>query len=305
MKAVNFSQYGTPDELRVSEVATPSPGLGQVLIKVHAAGVNPADWKWRAGWFAAHAPVALPHIPGYDVAGTIEQVGPDVTGFAPGDRVFAMLDAFTKGGYAQYAACDVALVARVPAGMDFPTAAALPTPGLTGCQMIAEHLPKGSGPILITGACGAVGRFALYQARQLGVRCIAAVRASQIDQALALGADEAIALDDPATPIPSVGFIADTVGGAQVARLAGGLAAGGKIITVSPTPIPPEGLATTPVFIAVHPDAAMLERIAGAVAQGEITLADLRLLPLADAAEAHRRLEAGAVGAKLILQPQT
>jgi NADPH:quinone reductase-like Zn-dependent oxidoreductase len=282
----------------------PTPAAGQVLIRIRAAGVNPADWKWRAGMFAAQVPIPLPHVPGYDVAGTIEQVGQEVHSLSPGDRVFALLDPIAKGGYAEFVICESALVARIPDGMSFAVAAALPTPALTGCQMVTEHMPsEGSVRVLITGAVGAVGRFALYQAKQMGAYCIAAVRAGQAAQALALGADEVVALDDPEAAVPAIDFVADTVGGSEVARLCRGLAVGGKIITVSTSPIDAKDLAVTPTFIAVHADTSLLERIARAVNEGAITLAALAPMPLDQAAEAHRLIEAGSVGAKIILEP--
>jgi NADPH:quinone reductase-like Zn-dependent oxidoreductase len=254
--------------------------------------------------FAAQVPIPLPHVPGYDVAGTIEQVGQEVHSLSPGDRVFALLDPIAKGGYAEFVICEAALVARIPDGMSFAVAAALPTPALTGCQMVAEHMPsEGSVRVLITGAVGAVGRFALYQAKQMGAYCIAAVRACQAAQALALGADEVVALDDPEAAVPAIDFVADTVGGSEVARLCRGLAVGGKIITVSTSPIDAKDLAVTPTFIAVHADTSMLERIARAVNEGAITLAALAPMPLDQAAEAHRLIEAGSVGAKIILEP--
>src|SRR5947209_757578 len=102
MRAIVFDEYGAPEVLRVREVETPFARANQILIRIGAAAVNPADVKWRAGMFRAHAPIAFPHILGYDVAGTVVEVGAGAAEFAPGDRVAALLDPMSKGGYAEF-----------------------------------------------------------------------------------------------------------------------------------------------------------------------------------------------------------
>ncbi len=304
MKAIQFSEYGDADVLKFVDIPCPDVAPGAVRIKIEAAGLNPADFKWRQGMFKDIVPVTLPHTLGYDIAGTVDAVGDSVSSFAPGDRVFAMLDAVSKGGYAEYAVCSQSLVAPVPDGLDFATAAALPTAGLTGFQMINEHIQPTSGArILITGALGAVGRFALFAARRRGAETIAAVRASQQDEARKLGASEIIALDSREQNYFSFDHVADTVGGPAVASLCKHLAPHGLIRTVSTTPIDPAGLTTEPVFVAVHPDVQTLEAIGGFVARGEFHMPIARRMKLEEAAEAHRKMESGSVGGKIILEP--
>lgn len=281
----------------------PPAGKGQVRVKVAAAGVNPADYKWREGMFREVVPVPLPHTLGYDIAGTIDAVGAGVEGFAVGDRVFAMLDPFSKGGYAEFAVADVSWLAKVPADLDLDLAATLPTSALTGLQMIEEHVrPQSGETLLVTGAVGAVGRFAVHAANRLGVRVIAAVRASQRDLALSLGASEAIVLGNEIPAGLSFDHVADTVGGGDVAALCRLVRPGGRILTAATTPIDPQGLVATPTFFAVHPDGAGLARIGDLVANGAVTVAPARALPLAEAAEAHRLVEAGGLGEKIILR---
>ena len=132
MKAIVIHRYGGPEVLELADLPAPHPQAGEVLVRIAAAAVNPADGKWRAGMFQSFAPIGFPHILGYDVAG--EVIGGE--GFAPGTRVFGMLDPFHKGGYAEQVAVSSGTLAEIPEGMDFPTAAAIPTAGLTGLQMV-------------------------------------------------------------------------------------------------------------------------------------------------------------------------
>lgn len=302
MRAVQFAAYGEPDVLELVDVPTPEAGPDQVRIRVSAAAVNPADPKWRQGMFQSFAPVPLPHIVGYDIAGVVDSAGSGAS-VKVGDRVVVMLGGLTKGGYAEYAVAPAADVAKIPAGMDFATAAALPTAGLTGFQMIEEHIrPSAGQTVLVTGAVGAVGRFATCAARRLGARVVAAVRTNQTEEARALGADEVVVLGQEWSGAP-FDHVADTVGGAEVARLCRRLAPGGRIVTAATTPIDPTGLSSEPAFIAVHGDAAKLSEIVRIVAAGELPVPVARRLPLSAAAEAHRLVEAGRTGGKIVLEP--
>jgi NADPH2:quinone reductase len=221
-----------------------------------------------------------------------------------GARVFTMLNNFTKGGYAEYALAPASGVAPIPDGMDFAEAAALPCAALTGLQMIDEHVrPEPGQTVLVTGATGAVGRFALHSARKRGARVVAAVRARHADEARALGADEIIVLGADDWSGAPFDHVADTVGGPEVARLARHTAPGGMIATVATTPIDPAGLPSAPVFLAVHNDAAQLAEIARIVLAGELSFPVAKRLPLEAAAEAHRLMEAGGQGGKIILEP--
>lgn len=303
MHVIQFNEYGPPTVLHEADAPLPEPAADAVRIRVRAIGVNPADLKWRSGTFSEMVPLQFPHILGYDVAGTVDAIGTDVSGFAVGDSVFAMLDNITKGGYAEFAVCAAKDLAHMPARLDFEVAAALPTPALTGLQMIEEQLkPEPGQTVLITGASGAVGRFATFAARRMGVRVVAAVRASQQPEARALGASETLVLGEENWN-GSFDHIADTVGGAAVAALCHHLVPGGRIRTVSTTPIDPAGLSTEPVFFPVHPDRTRLEEIGRWVAAGEIEMPIARQLPLSQAAEAHRLAEHGGLGGKLVLIP--
>lgn len=302
MRAVVFDRYGDPCVLREARVPMPTLRPGGVLIRVRAIGVNPADGKWRSGMFAGVRPLRLPHVGGYDIAG--EVVSADADWLAPGMRVVAMLDALTQGAYADYAVADRSSVAAIPDRLSFERAAALPTPGLTGIQMIEEQLDVQPGHrVLLTGATGAVGRFALQAALGRSATVVAAVRDRHVSTARALGATQTIVLGQQSSMGAPFDHVADTVGGAAVADLCRHVHPAGRIRTVATTPIQPDGLPVPPIFFGVRPDARQLDRLAVAVADGSVAVEIADCLPLVEAAEAQRRLEAGRGGGKIILIP--
>jgi NADPH:quinone reductase len=304
MRVVEFEQFGPPDVLRVADRPMPEVGPGMIRVRVAAAAVNPADYKWRRGVFREMAPVPLPHVLGYDIAGTVHAVGEDVDGLRLGDRVFAMLNSITKGGYAEYVVLPAADAAPIPAPMDIATAAALPTAALTGVQLIEDHVrPTAGETVLITGATGNVGRFAVHAALRLGVKVVAAVRANQAEGARALGASDVVILGEQDWTGTPFDHVADTVGGAEVATLCRQLLPGGRIRTVATVPIDPEGLQSEPQFIAVRNDRDRLGQIGEIVASGAVRVRVAHRLPLDAAPEAHRLLEAGGVAGKIILEP--
>lgn len=300
MKAIIINRHGGPDVLEEADLPVPVPGPGEVLVRIVAAAVNPADHKWRAGMFAAFTPVSFPHILGYDVAGEVT----DGEGFPIGSRVFGMLDPLRKGGYAQYVAVPARQLAAMPDTLDFPDAAAIPTAGLTGLQMVERAVDAQPGQtILITGALGAVGRFAMHAAKTRGVHVVAATRAGHRQVAMDLGAAETVALGAEVWRGAPFDHVIDTVGGEMVARLCRHLVRGGRIVTAATDPIPAEGLTAAPEFFAVTPDSAGLARLGQAVASGAMAAPVARILPLSEAAQAQRLVEKGGQSGKIILEP--
>jgi NADPH:quinone reductase-like Zn-dependent oxidoreductase len=298
MKAIVINRHGGPEVLEPANLPPPQPQQGEVLVRVAAVAVNPADGKWRAGMFKDFAPVGFPHILGYDVAGEVVSG----EGFAPGERVFGMLDPFLKGGYAEQVAVAADHLALVPDELDWLTAAAIPTAGLTGLQMVERGLNLQAGQnVLLTGALGAVGRFALFAAKERGAHVIAAVRPGHVQAVRALGADDVIALGEGDWTGAPFDHVIDTVGGAAVGALCRHLKPGGRILTAATTPIPADGLSVAPEIFRVHPDGSDAARLAAAVAKGRIAVPIARILPLDQAAEAHRLVEAGGLNGKIIL----
>jgi len=299
MKAIAFERYGGPEVLEPVELPTPGPAQAGVLVRVTAIGVNPADAKWRSGMFEQVAPLRFPYVPGYDIAGRVES-GP---GFPPGARVMAMLDLLAGGAYAEFAVLPSDRLAPIPTAMTDLVAAALPTASVTGVQLIDDHVRPAAGErVLVTGAVGAVGRFAVHAAKARGACVIAAVREDQRDAAFAIGADEVVVFGSD-TPPARIDHVADTIGGGDVAAFCRSVGPGGRIRTVSITPIPSERLQVEPQFIQVRADAAQLASIGEAVALGDIILPVAEILPLEGAAEAHRLLEGGSTGGKIVLIP--
>jgi NADPH:quinone reductase-like Zn-dependent oxidoreductase len=304
MRAIQMDGYGGPEVLQLRDAPTPAPGPGQVRIQSAAIGVNPADYKWRAGWFKDMIPFTFPHVPGYDVAGVVDAVGEGVSDLAKGDRVVSMTPTDKQGAYAEYVIVAADATAKIPANLDFATACALPTPGLTGVQMVEEFIRPANGEtVLVTGAIGGVGRFSLHAAKQLGARVVAAVRASHADEARALGADEVVVLGGEDWKGAPFDHVADTVGGPDVAKLCRHVKAGGRIGTAATTPIAPEGLASEVVFFAYHADKTRLGELAELAAKGEMPVPVGKRLALAEAAEAQRLMEKGGQGGKIVLLP--
>lgn len=300
MKAIIINRYGGPDVLEVADIPAPWPRPGETLVRVAAVAVNPADGKWRSGMFESFAPVVFPHVLGYDIAGKV--IGGE--GFAPGTRVFGMLDPFTKGGYAEQVAVPSDHLAVVPDGVDMTIAAAIPTAGLTGLQMVEKGVDIQPGQsVLLTGAQGAVGRFALFAAKARGAHVVAAVRATHRDAALALGTDAVVTLGEEDWAGAPFDHVIDTVGGVAVAALSRHLKPGGRLMTAATTPIPADGLSSAPEIYSVTPSGADTARLAAAVADGRIKVPIDRIMPLDQAAESQRLVDAGGLNGKIILTP--
>ena len=298
MKAIRFDRHGEPDVLELVDIDTPQPAPGQLQIHVHAAGVNPADYKWRNGFNLRYMPLPLPHIPGYDVAGVVSGIGADVSGFAIGDRVVATVNE----AYAEFAVADATACAKMPDQVDFVQAAALPCSALTGMEMIEEGLRPASGDtVLVTGATGGVGRFAAKAARDLGAKVVVAVRPAYVDEVRSLGFTDVVTFEGELPEDLAFDHVADTVGGEGVARLCRRLKPGGRIVTVATTPIDPEGLAAVPTVFGYHADGERLSRIVAAVADGTMPMPVGRTFPLTEAGAAQQCVEDGGTGGRVVI----
>jgi len=301
MKAVVLHEYGPPQNLKYEDIDDPEPSLGEVLVRVHAIGVNPIDWKIRSGAMKGQFSVAFPAILGYDIAGEVREVGEGVTDFAKGDRVFAR----TGSAYAELAVVKAQELAKVPERVELTTASALPVVSTTADQLIREQAQVEAGQtVLLTGALGSVGRFALFCALERGAKVIAGVRRNQIDEAKSLGAIEAIDISDDRS-IATVGLldaVADTIGGTLASKLLPQLKPGGIYASVVG---PPQFSALYPQVqikaFGSHADAGAMTYYAEAIRDGKLALPIDTILPLADAAEAHQKGEKGGIG-KILLR---
>ncbi len=297
MRAVVVRETGDPDVLRLEDAERPEPGDGEVLIEVHAASVNPIDWKYRRGL----SPKRLPAVLGSDVSGTIELSRAD--GFAAGDEVFGFA---ASGAYAEYANAPAALIAKKPAGVSHEQAAALPVAGLTAWQALFDRggLARGQ-TALIAGAAGGVGHLAVQLAKHAGARVIGTGSSRNRDYVLGLGADEYVdyTQQDVAAVVSDVDVVFDTVGGETTQTLPPTLGAGGVIVTIAGAP--PEQAAAErgarAELLIMSPDTEQLARVAELVAAGEVHVEIAHTLPLAEAAQAHALSESGHTRGKIIL----
>lgn len=301
MKAVVLHQYGGPQELKFEDAPDPTPGPGEVLIRIAAASINPIDFKMRSGEAKARFPIEFPYILGRDLSGVIREVGPNVVGFAPGDQVLAL----TMHTYAELAVVKVTDLAKAPEGLDLIEAAALPLVMLTGDQLIRLGAKvQSEQTILVTGALGGVGRTAVMVAKKLGTTVIAGVRKSQLAHAKDLGADQVIALDDH-DALAKLGFldaVADTVGHKTAEVLLAKVRPGGIFASVLGSPANAALHPTVTIApIMTTPDAAALAELAGDVTNKKLTIPIDRMIPLAQAAEGQAAAEKGGIGKVLLL----
>ncbi|MFJ6936539.1 NADP-dependent oxidoreductase [Streptomyces sp. NPDC101132] len=304
MRAVVVSQWGGPEVLTEVELAKPEPGLGEVLVRVHAAGVNPVDWKTRA----SGALIAWGGTPmtGWDVSGTVEAVGPGVTLFQPGDEVFGMPRFPSQaGGYAEYVTAPARQFARKPASLTHQQAAALPLAALTAWQALNDTAGLRAGQrVLVHAAAGGVGHFAVQIAKALGAYVIGTASAGKHDFVRSLGADEVVDYRSTAFEevVADVDVVIDSIGGDYGARSLKVLKPGGTLITLNgPDDIPAgaEGFRTG--WTLVEPDFAGMQAIAAMAEEGSLRPEIDTVLPLAEAAKAHEIGERGRTTGKIVL----
>lgn len=303
MRAVQYDRFGGPEVLSIVELRRPEPRSTEVLVRVQAAGVNPADWRTRSGAGLA-GPADLPIVPGWDVSGVVEAVAPGVTRFRPGDQVFGMPH-FPRmaGAYAEYVAAPARQLARKPAAVDHVHAAAVPVAALTAWQTLVDTARVGPGQrVLIRAAAGGVGHLAVQVAKLRGAYVLASSAADRLDFLRSLGADEAVddRREDFLTLVREVDVVLDLVLDEEsVLTSQELLGPGGLLIAVGQLEYPEVPTATT---VLVEPDYAVLEEIGGLLAEGRLRVEVEAVFPLAEAARAHELGERGGRRGKLVLE---
>ncbi|MFF2777159.1 NADP-dependent oxidoreductase [Streptomyces sp. NPDC058052] len=304
MRAVVVERWGGPEVLVEREVERPEPGLNEVLVRVHAAGVNPVDWKTRASG-ALIEWGALPAV-GWDVSGTVEAVGPGVGVLRPGDEVFGMpLFPRQAGGYAQYVVAPARHLAPKPASLTHVEAAALPLAGLTAWQALVDAAGVRPGErVLVHAAAGGVGHLAVQIAKARGAHVIGTAGAAKHALLKELGADEVV--DYRETPfeeaVSDVDVVLDALGGETAERSLKVLRPGGRLITLpgpDDVPVAPAGLHAS--WVLVEPDHLGLREIAALVESGALRPVVDTVLPLSEAAKAHELGERGRTTGKIVL----
>jgi len=309
MNSVSISEYGDPSTLKLTESAKPVPAASELLIQVKAVGVNPLDLKIRAGYLKGTMPKAMPAILGWELAGVVAQLGAQVTNFNVGDEVFALLPASGTGAYAEFVVVPASIVAKKPASLDFATAGGIGMIATTAYTLINKEAKVHAGQhVLIHGAGGGVGSFAVQMAKAAGASfVIANGSAADKDRVMALGADEYISYEEQKFDEmgPKADVIIDTVGGDTLARSYGAVKSGGTLLTIV-MPVDADKAKAAGIhakFVFTQPDAQALATIADQLDSGALKAQPVDSMPLADAAKAHEAMQKGAAKKKIVLTP--
>lgn len=304
MKAIRIHQFGGTEVLRYEDSPQPIPGPDEVLIRVHAAGVNPVDAKIRAGKLQGRVDHRL--ILGWDIAGTIEQTGADVTQFKSGDAVYARPDIARDGAYAEYIVVRASEVALKPESLDFIHAAAVPLSALTAWQslFVAGDLQPGQ-TILIHAGAGGVGHYALQLAHWKGAHVITTASARNADFVRALGADDVIDYTRARFEdiVCDVDMVFDTVGSDVQQRSWQVLKRGGILVSILALTVPDgaEQRGWRSAYVFVQPSAQQLTQIASLIDAGSIKPHVDNVMTLSDAAKAHILIQGGHARGKIVL----
>lgn len=313
MKAVRFHEYGDPSVLRYEDAEQPVPGAGQVLIRVAATSFNPVDANIRAGYMQGPLPVTLPHTPGIDVSGTVDALGEGVTGVQVGDQVIGFLPMTGAGAAAQYVLAPAEILTPAPKNVELADVAALPLVGLTAWQALFEHAKLAAGQrVLINGAGGAVGGYAVQLARQAGAHVIATAGPRSSRRVAAEGANEVIdhtsadVLSAVSEPVDVVLNLAPIEPG-QLAALLGLIRPGGVLVNTTvwmPAPSDEErGVRGIDMF--VRSDAQQLSHLVELIDRGELRVEVAQRVPLAELAALHADAAAGKLpsGKVIVIAP--
>lgn len=305
MKAVLLTNHGGPEMLRYGEAPDPTAGPGEVVVDVHAASVNAADYKVRLG--SGNAQLTFPYILGRDFSGVVSVVGPGVTDLAVGDAVFGVLDQGHEGTYAEKLAIKAAIIAKKPARLGHAEAAAMALTGLTALWALEDtaHLQAGE-TILIQGGAGGVAGFGIQLAKHLGATVITTASASNHDYVRSLGADRVIDYrsEDFTQTVTNCDVVFDTVGGEVQVRSYEVLKPGGRLVWVAAAPAgfqPTRGDVQV-LRPGVARDRAHLERIAALLEAGAVWPPEIVRYKLTDAPEAHRVSESRHLRGKLVFE---
>ncbi|MFB0630646.1 NADP-dependent oxidoreductase [Streptomyces sp. AB3(2024)] len=313
MRAVRVHAFGGPEQLVYEEVPRPVAGPGEVLVRVHAAGVNPVDWYGQRGFTVLPEPLRpewpLPYTPGSDVSGVIVETGPGVTGWRAGDEVFGLVRFPGRASaYAEYVVAPAGNLARKPAALGHTEAAAVPMAGLTAYQYLFEHVKvREDDTVLVNGAAGGVGHFAVQLARTAGAGRVVAVASGRHEAfLLGLGADRFVDYTRTAAEeaVRGVDVLIDAVGGPDGHRLLPVMRPGGRIGAVFPGEYHAERAAAQGVSAGVwqvHPSGEQLAELARLADSGALRAAVEEVFPLAGAARAHARAERGHLQGKIVL----
>lgn len=333
MKALILTEYGGPEVMQLANVDAPAVGAHDVLIRTHAVGLNPVDALQRDGAFKALGPYSFPKIAGNELSGTVVEVGPQVSAFAPGDRVIARVDVNELGAFAEQVAVPAAFVAQAPTGIDLDVAAGLPLAGLTAKQALGtDHLDLQPGDqLLITGGSGGVGLLAIQLAKLAGAHVTVTASDRGADLVTRAGADEIInyRTEDVTDRVETFTKVLDLIG-EDLGGLLNTLQPGGALVTLSGPPTPgslsdvAQG-SRTPIaaavsrlasltlrrqtkkrgvgyeFFLMHPSGAELAELVTLVEHGKLAIPFDSSYPVSDFRDAFARLESRRAKGKVVV----
>ncbi|WP_411341849.1 NADP-dependent oxidoreductase [Sphingopyxis sp. J-6] len=335
MQGFVLNRYGGPETTGLQEVARPVPGAGDVLVRVHAAGLNPVDFKTRDGMLKVVQGYDLPVVMGNELAGTVEHCGHGAAAFKPGDRVFARVPKGRMGAFAEYAAIPASHLALLPASIDFETAAGVPLAGLTALQALRDELRlKPGSRVFIPGGAGGVGTFAIQIAKWLGAEVT--TTASPRGRALVerLGADRVIdyTTQNFENEIGDMDGAFDLIGGDTLEKCFGVVKPGGMVVSVAGMPEPltarkdlgrGAGLAAlfwfasfglrakarkhgvTYRYLFMHPSGSELAELAQLIVDGKLEPVIDRIFPFAEIGDAIAYLESGRAKGKIVVRMES
>ena len=291
MNAVQLNSRGGPDALAYGPAAVPRPGAGEILVRVRAAAVTPTELLWGTTWTTrAGKPWPFPIIPGHEFSGEVHGVGPGVNDVAVGEAVFGMNDFFGDGAQAEFCVARTVDVAPKPKSIDHVTAAVVPISALTAWQGLVERAKLARGErVLVHGAAGSVGLFAVQIAHGIGAHVIGTASGHNLEFVRSLGADEVIdyrarSFEDAVT---GVDVVFDTVGGDTLARSWGVLRLGGRMVTIAADAEHTREQRVKDAFFVVEPNHEQLTRISRMIDAGKLRVFVGAAFPLQEASQAY------------------
>ena len=309
MKAIRYHAYGDPSVLRYEDAERPAPADDEVLVEVAATTFNPVDAGIRAGYLQQVFPISLPHIPGVDVAGTVAALGAGVTRWSVGDRVIGFLPMVRDGAAAEFVTASADILAPAPTSVSLTDAAALPVAAQTAWQALFEHAELRSGQrVLINGAGGGVGGFAVQLAKRAGAFVIATASSRSADAVRAQGADQIIdytatspteALSEPVDAVLNLAAVSEP----EIVALTALIRDGGAIVTTATPAAGDADRGVRAVAMQLRTDADELESLAKLVDAGELRVEISASYPLSQTASVHELSATGQIRGKVLLTP--
>lgn len=308
MIAVRIHNYGGPERMKLESIAVPKPAAGEVLIKVHAAGVNPVDWKIREGYLADVIPHTLPLTLGWDFAGEVAAVGKNVEKWRVGDAVYAHADLSKNGAYAEFIAVSADEIAAKPKILNWKKSAAVPLVTLTAWQALNDIGQMKQGDrVLIHAGAGGVGMAAIQLAKQAGATVYTTASTRNIEFLKSLGADEVIDYtQQDFSKLADLDIVLDTMGGEVLDKSWATLKKGGCLISIAE--IPNQKLAAkhnvSANFCFVQANSGQLSEISNLIDSGDLAIEVDSVFRLDDIAKAHAKSESGHTRGKIVIQIQ-